>query len=283
MHDKELIYDVGANDGADTAYYLRRGYRVIAIEADPSLAKKLRERRSMEIAAGRLMVLNIAVTEKDREQVTFYLSRDDSKSSLIKEMSERDGVNIDSVEVTGRSLGSLFDEFGVPFYCKMDIEGYDAKAIAGLTGYKGRPPHISCESTGKSIGKVYPDNDGLYQVLDALVSAGYTRFKLVDQDSLHILSDQDHYRSLHKWTTRIRTKLERWTGLLSPRYNNKLYQLKKGLLEGDYATGAFGTSLAGEWSDYDTTKKYLARHFRDYFEHTQNKELVFWVDIHATY
>jgi hypothetical protein len=30
-HD-ELIYDVGLFDGADTAYYLYRGYRVVAID-----------------------------------------------------------------------------------------------------------------------------------------------------------------------------------------------------------------------------------------------------------
>ena len=32
-----LIYDVGMNNGDDTAYYLRRGFRVIAIEPNPPI------------------------------------------------------------------------------------------------------------------------------------------------------------------------------------------------------------------------------------------------------
>lgn len=33
----KLIYDVGMNNGDDTAYYLWRGFRVVAIEATPEL------------------------------------------------------------------------------------------------------------------------------------------------------------------------------------------------------------------------------------------------------
>jgi hypothetical protein len=35
--DPELIYDVGMNNADDTAYYLWRGSRVLAIEANPEL------------------------------------------------------------------------------------------------------------------------------------------------------------------------------------------------------------------------------------------------------
>ena len=32
-----LVIDVGMYDGADTAYYLSMGYRVLAVEANPAL------------------------------------------------------------------------------------------------------------------------------------------------------------------------------------------------------------------------------------------------------
>ena len=35
--EKNLIYDVGMSNGDDTAYYLHRGFRVVAIEANPLL------------------------------------------------------------------------------------------------------------------------------------------------------------------------------------------------------------------------------------------------------
>jgi hypothetical protein len=37
--DGNLIYDFGMHDGADTDYYLRKGFRVVAVEADPLLAR----------------------------------------------------------------------------------------------------------------------------------------------------------------------------------------------------------------------------------------------------
>jgi FkbM family methyltransferase len=283
MPEINLVYDVGANDGSDTDYYLKMGYTVVAIEADPTLAGRLNTRFADEKAAGRVIVLNVAVTETDQWKVKFYVSKDNWRSSLIREIAEMDSGVIDSVEVSGRSLGSLFDEFGIPGYCKIDIEGYDARVISGLAKYEGRPAHISCEASGDPIREIHLDNKLLYAALDALVSIGYSAFKLVDQESLLILSAENHYGSLHKWSARIRTKLERWTGRPSIRYNNRRYQWKNGLPAGNSSSGAFGEALPGEWSDYGTTKKLLAYHFKDYFSHTQNKQLIFWVDIHARY
>jgi hypothetical protein len=40
----KLIYDVGMHNGDDTAYYLRRGFRVIAIEPNPALVATAAER-----------------------------------------------------------------------------------------------------------------------------------------------------------------------------------------------------------------------------------------------
>jgi hypothetical protein len=34
MPEGDLIFDVGANNGDDTAAYLARGFRVIAVEAE---------------------------------------------------------------------------------------------------------------------------------------------------------------------------------------------------------------------------------------------------------
>jgi FkbM family methyltransferase len=283
MPEFNLIYDVGANDGSDTDYYLKMGYTVVAIEADPALAGRLNTRFADERAAGRVIVLNLAVTGQDQEKVNFYVSKEDWKSSLIREIAEMDSEVIDSVEVPARSLGSLFGEFGIPGYCKIDIEGYDARVISGLAKYEGRPTHISCEASADSIREIDLDNSLLYAALDALVSIGYSTFKLVDQESLLILSAENHYGSLYKWSTRIRTKLERWTGRPSTRYNNRRYLLRNGSPAANSSSGAFGEALPGEWSDYGTTKKLLAYHFKDYFSHTQNKQLIFWVDIHARY
>src|ERR1700722_20113066 len=130
----KLIYDIGANDGADTAYYLQRGFSVGAIEADPSLCAALRARFASEITRGMVIVVNAAVMEEDREAVALYVSGDNTESSLIRSMAERAGPAAQQLLVRGRCLCSLFSEYGLPWYCKIDIEGYDASAVIGMSG-----------------------------------------------------------------------------------------------------------------------------------------------------
>ena len=61
----DLIYDVGLFNGDDTAYYLFRGYKVVALDANPITIERARSRFSEEIATGRLTLLNIGISEKE--------------------------------------------------------------------------------------------------------------------------------------------------------------------------------------------------------------------------
>src|SRR5580692_7264047 len=107
MTDRNLIFDVGANDGVDTAYYLGLGHSVVAVEADPSLCDRIRGRFAQEIADRRVTVVNAAVTEEDRDKVVLYISKDNTGSSLIRLMAERSGSLVGLITVMGRSLCSL--------------------------------------------------------------------------------------------------------------------------------------------------------------------------------
>jgi hypothetical protein len=55
-YDPQLIYDVGMNNGDDTAYYLQRGFRVLAIEANSDLVANAATRFAREIGTRRLML-----------------------------------------------------------------------------------------------------------------------------------------------------------------------------------------------------------------------------------
>jgi hypothetical protein len=46
-----LIYDLGMNNGDDTDYYLKRGFEVVAVEANPALCQVARDRFAEAIAA----------------------------------------------------------------------------------------------------------------------------------------------------------------------------------------------------------------------------------------
>jgi hypothetical protein len=63
----DLIYDVGMNNGDDTAYYLSLGFRVVSIEANPELIEQAELRFAREIDSGRRTILNIGVADQEGE------------------------------------------------------------------------------------------------------------------------------------------------------------------------------------------------------------------------
>jgi FkbM family methyltransferase len=128
----KLIYDVGMHNGDDTAYYLRRGFRVVAIEPNPALVATASERFRREIEAGELKILNVGVAAEDGE-LPFWVCLTDSRlSSLYHDASLDDRYPVEEIRVPCRTFRSILDDFGVPFYLKVDIQGNDSLCIEAL-------------------------------------------------------------------------------------------------------------------------------------------------------
>ena len=70
---EDLVFDVGLHRGEDTAHYPRKGFRAVGFEAHPELVDACRERFAAEIANGRVEIVSGAVTDADRDAVTFYV------------------------------------------------------------------------------------------------------------------------------------------------------------------------------------------------------------------
>ncbi len=47
----DLIYDIGIHNGDDTAYYLSRGYRVVAVDANPLMMDAARQKFAEAVSA----------------------------------------------------------------------------------------------------------------------------------------------------------------------------------------------------------------------------------------
>ncbi len=59
---QDLIFDVGLHKGEDTEFYLKKGFRVVGIEASSELCEVASQRLSSYVTSGQLTILNAAIT-----------------------------------------------------------------------------------------------------------------------------------------------------------------------------------------------------------------------------
>ena len=70
-----IVYDVGLHDGQDTDFYLKKGFKVVAIDANPAVVGAAEKRFGRAVASGRLTLLNLGITQEDRaEPLEFYVN-----------------------------------------------------------------------------------------------------------------------------------------------------------------------------------------------------------------
>ena len=166
----DTIYDVGMHEGQDTAFYLKKGFRVIAIEANPALVAAARRRFAPFLASGQLTLLNVGIVAEDSGKTLEFFVNDriSEWSSFDRELAARNGSPVHVVSVPTRTLAAIVAGYGPAYYVKIDIEGHDAIALRSLLEVEPRPPYVSVEN----------GNQGM---LGMLVAAGYDAFKYVQQ------------------------------------------------------------------------------------------------------
>lgn len=266
--DPVLIYDIGAHAGDDTSVYLQLGYKVISVEANPHLVEKMYQRFEYEIKSGKLVLLNIALSSTE-DEVVFYINDDDTKSSLFHKAEK-------SITLHSKPLHLLFEEFGVPFYCKIDIEGSDLMALQSLAQF--RPKYISVEISGKSLKELKNDRNNLFLSLEKLYELGYSKFKLVDQERLNVLSEKSFYRSNLSWARRLQHKLRMFLSATHRQdFLNRFHLGRKAEVSG-YPSPL----LEGDWYSYQDMKAIILFHFEEYISVVRSFNIIFWVDLHAT-
>jgi FkbM family methyltransferase len=171
--DSRLIFDLGMNNGDDTDFYLRRGFDVVALEANPALCKKAEKRFASAVTEGRLKILNVAIWDKPGA-ATFFVNLDnDHWSSLDIGWAGRDASRCKEINVRCVTLAELFGKFGVPRYLKIDVEGVDQAVLEQLREMDLLPLYVSVEDC--RFGPRY---------MEILASCGYDAFKLLDQSSV---------------------------------------------------------------------------------------------------
>jgi FkbM family methyltransferase len=285
MQSEKIVYDIGAHKGIDSAYYLQKDYRVVAVEANPQLCQFLKTKFSNEIGKGRLTLIECAIASLDNQAVPFYVTGDEGESSLSVERLKDMNVPYTSIYVQTKTLSRLFEQFGPGIYCKMDIENLDVDVLRSLHPRENLPQFFSVELSGLPLEKLVECPEQAVAAVEEFERLGYKRFKLVDQFTLASLTPKKFYTVQKNLLFRIRHKLESVfnspTVAFSPRlwYNNKhSYTFTT------ESSGPFGQDLNGEWYSAARLRQIILDRFAEYYEvEKHNKHNIFWVDLHATW
>ena len=257
--DPDLIYDVGMHDGADSAYYLRHGYRVVAVEANPAFVERATLRFAREVDDGRLTILNVGIAPGEGE-ATFWICEDHSDwSSFDREIAARDGARHDPIKVPLMPFSEILERQGVPHYCKIDIEGNDRLCLDAMTPDR-RPPFVSVELSAQPL-------------LERLRELGYDRFKVI-----HQLSFTAPNRALYALKERVphprlRESFE-WANRLVRRQSDHGWRFAVG------SSGPLPDRTRGRWLDGRE-----AQQLRDDLERARRNGRAApndWFDLHAT-
>jgi FkbM family methyltransferase len=266
----DLIFDLGLHRGEDTAYYLAKGYRVIAFEADHRSVAFCQERFRREIASDQLRIVSGAITEDcTRESVPFYVH----KAKSVWGTARTDWVVNNklwaskTIAIVASTIDILksFVEFGTPYYLKIDVEGVDRHVLRTLTKLQDRPQYLSFESEKVSF-------DSLLADLELIQGLGYKRFKVVQQATIPGRT----VKTRNRFGTALNYRFER------------------------HASGGFGEDAEGRWVtrqevveiyrrifvDYQRLgeSSFLGRHFRfplRVVRRVLNQGLPGWHDLHA--
>jgi FkbM family methyltransferase len=179
--DENLVYDVGLHIGSDTDFYLRKGFDVVAIEANPALTEHCAERFAREMAAGQLKIVNRAVAAQSGE-IEFYVNEENDLWGTAnpdwKDRNSRLGLDSRVIRVEASSFQEILSEFGIPYYLKIDIEGNDLLCLQALEGAADKPRHVSIESSATSLTRTL-------EQLSLLRRLGYSKFKMILQNDVN--------------------------------------------------------------------------------------------------
>ncbi|GMH89800.1 hypothetical protein TL16_g11570 [Triparma laevis f. inornata] len=165
--DPPLVFDVGLSNGRDTAWYLKRGARVISVEASTWTIEKTKNHDAVVALSllenkNRLVIENYAISKEDGGYLKFYNEAgidntnagsihpsQDPRNKCSDSAIKIDPSGCDVVEVPQLTCATLMEKHGVPMFLKIDIEGADIYCLESLRRFKAAgtqlPKYVAIE------------------------------------------------------------------------------------------------------------------------------------------
>jgi FkbM family methyltransferase len=190
----DLVFDVGAHVGDRVASFRRLGARVVAIEPQPAMANVLRFlyglSRSVEIeetAVGRARGRARMMINVDNPTVSSF------SSAFVEAARDAPGWETQrwtkTADIAVTTLDALVEKHGRPSFIKLDVEGFEAEALEGLSR---AVPALSFEFT--TIQR-----DVALACIERCSALGYISFNAALGESQALLDDWLDAGEIARW------------------------------------------------------------------------------------
>jgi FkbM family methyltransferase len=134
----DLVFDVGAHVGNHTRRFTRLGARVVAVEPQAELVAWLRFQFRNEPG---VTVLDCALAAEPGKARMYASPRTPTVTTLSRDWIEevRAAESFarvrwqEAAEVPTTTLDALIARYGLPRFCKIDVEGFEAETLRGLS------------------------------------------------------------------------------------------------------------------------------------------------------
>ncbi|MFC1768474.1 FkbM family methyltransferase [Nanoarchaeota archaeon] len=182
LEKDDLVFDIGANIGNRTEIFLKLGCRVIAIEPQEECILQMKDKFKNN---PNVILVNKAVDKVVHEK-EILLCNVNSVSSMSKEWISKvkegryKGFKWkESRNVPTTTLNECIRDYGLPKFCKIDVEGYEKNALNGLS----RPiKYISLEFNPELL-------ENSLEIISYLSSLGYVLFNFSKKESMKLSFD----------------------------------------------------------------------------------------------
>jgi FkbM family methyltransferase len=177
----DLVFDVGANVGKKTIQYVQLGANVVCFEPQPGCASVLRKKFNSNVVtveqkglADKAGTLTLAVCKMSNGISTF--SEEWRTHGRFYAMGERWN---DHIEVEVVTLDAMIARYGVPAFCKIDVENFEYEVLKGLT----QPiPVLSFEFAIEVVHNTK-------KCLNHLINLGYRKFNFAIAENNYLFFD----------------------------------------------------------------------------------------------
>src|SRR5215813_11345518 len=190
----DLVFDVGAHVGDRVASFRRLGARVVAIEPQPAMARVLR----ILYGLSRSVAIEQAAVGREQGRARMMINVDNPtvssfSSAFVDAARDAPGWETqrwtESADVAMTTLDALIERHGRPAFMKLDVEGFEAEALLGLSQ---AVPALSFEFTTIQV-------DVALACIGRCSALGYAGFNAALGESQTLLDDWLDADEMARW------------------------------------------------------------------------------------